>query len=539
MALNQEAHELPAEKQRQALDFMSEAPEELREKLSPMWKFCFVQWHIYDAGLEMIDKSKPLNECFTDDALLSDIESLQGLFDSGDLESATTTEKWTWKMLEAYPEPEQADTWSKAANIPMVKVGREERREGVSAFEGARYDKAYWHFWQGLKLIARAPVVQSGALAKLRCDLYKNKAAAALKLKMGRIALEAASAAVAIDSLDEKAWYRKAGALNMLGEEAEAKKAMKRAGLDELATGGAAASEMLALTSGQPAVQPGGKINMGAVEPDEIVPHSNMEELDPYLYWKLEEMVFIEHGVDSLAAVDLVMQIQSELPGMPIPQSLVFDCPTVAEAVEMLAARMNGGEDPELQKRLLNTIWRAMAKALGRDPVKSSLDGHSQPDAWPRSYTEEDAIEILTKLKAIYDADSWVQTTRSLARRVAFEHRSFLVNLRPKALQVQAAILEEYGFEPDAEGIRKLECAIVNVARRSSKVADVLTSVRVALHGGVNGMWAISGMENHDGELWADSHSMQSRVSFTKEDPFGPGRVNTNSTYSELIGVGA
>jgi hypothetical protein len=535
MALNSEAHELPPAKQRQALDFMQEASPELRERLSGLWKYCFTQWHIYDAGLEALEKDVPLAEALSDDVLSADIDSLQELLDSGDLESATTAEKWTWKLLEPVPAPESAAAWSKAASSPMVKVGREERKEGYNAFDAGRYDKAYWHFWQGLKLIARAPATQTGALAKLRCDLHKNKAAAAVKLKMGRVALSAANDALAIDSSDEKAWYRKACALELLGKAAEAKKAMKRAGIED--AGGEEAEEVptgiLALT-GKSLVSPDGKINLGSVVADEIsMPNTSVEELDPYLYWKLEEMVFIEQGVDSLAAVDMVFHIQSELNGMPIPQSLVFDYPSVAEAVEMLEKKMNGGEDPELRKLLLNTIWRGMSKALGRDPVKSALDGHLQPDAWPRDYTEEDAVAILTKLKAAYETDSWVQTTRSIARRAAFEHRSFLVNLRPKALKIQASILEENGFEADADGIRKLECALVNVARGSPKVAALMTQVRMALHGGSNGMWAIS-IENYDAELWADSHSMESRATFVKEDPFGKGRVNTNSTYSDL-----
>ena len=104
MILNQEAHELPPPKQRLALDFVEEAPFEIRMKLSPMWKYCFVQWHIYDAGLEAEERGVSLAVQLKDADLQADIESLRLLSDSGDLDQAATAEEWTWKMLQPLPE---------------------------------------------------------------------------------------------------------------------------------------------------------------------------------------------------------------------------------------------------------------------------------------------------------------------------------------------------------------------------------------------------------------------------------------------------
>mmetsp|Transcript_112730 Transcript_112730/g.319318 ORF Transcript_112730/g.319318 Transcript_112730/m.319318 type:complete len:558 (+) Transcript_112730:98-1771(+) len=520
MALNQEAHELPPDKQRQALDMVEEGTAEFKALLAPMWKYCFCQWHVYDAGLEAIAKGKSLREGFEDKSLLQDIESLRTLFDAGDLEKAATSEKWTWKLLEPFPEP-ATEGWDSTMAAPLLKVGREERHEGVAAFEEGRHDKAFWHFWQGLKLVARAPVTQSGPIAKLRLDLNKNKAAAALKLNLKRTALAAANAALAIDTKDEKAWYRKSCALEALGRDHEAKSALKQARLEKPAgEGSPALGGQAQAIKDKGAPQAG-----GAADPFEVPE----DELDPYLFWKFESMVFIEHGVNSIAALDMVMHIKAEL-DVPIPLTLVFDNPTVAEAASSLLMHIHGSDEPSMNKKVLSTLWRAMCKALGRDPVKVSMEGHLEPDCWPHSYTEDDATEILEQLKAAYSKDSWVQTTRQIMRKAQFEQRSFLVLLRLKALPVQIPILEDHGFEPTSEGMRKLECAITCVSRKSQKVHALLNEVRIALHGGPDGMWTMN-MDSTQTDAWFDSQSMQGRMKYTKEDPFGAMHVNTNSTY--------
>ena len=63
--------------------------------------------------------------------------------------------------------------------------------------------QAFWHFYQGQKLLAGAP--GGGPVAKLRSELLKNKSAAALRLGLARVALGAANAALGINQKDDKA----------------------------------------------------------------------------------------------------------------------------------------------------------------------------------------------------------------------------------------------------------------------------------------------------------------------------------------------
>mmetsp|Transcript_60975 Transcript_60975/g.196454 ORF Transcript_60975/g.196454 Transcript_60975/m.196454 type:complete len:555 (-) Transcript_60975:339-2003(-) len=517
MALNTEAHELPADKQRLAYDFVEEATPETRAKLAPMWKHCFVQWHIYDAGLEALAEGKSLRQSFDEPLLQADLDSLQALFESGDLEKAATAEKWTWKLLEPSPPAGSLQPWTEEVAGPMIKVGREERKEGVVAFEQERYDKAFWHFWQGLKLVARAPGSLSGPHAKLRCDLYKNKSAAALKLQMPRVALGAANEALSIDMRDEKAWYRKSCALEALERQEEAMAALAKAGLAGAKQDAQAQRAVGRAAAGQP--------QEPAVAPE--------EELEPPLHKLMESLVFIEVGVDSIAATDMIMHIQAELGTTPIPATLVFDCPTVYEAVTVLLSHINAADELYYRRKMNSTLWRAMCRSLGRDPVLDSMRGRKSPANWP-SYSQDEATAVLLDLKAAYDDESWVQQTMLLARKVAFEQRSFLVGLRSRVLEVQRPILEKYGFDADSEGLRSLECALVHAAMKSSRVDDLLQKVRVALQGGPNGMWTLN-MDPEEPGFWDDSRSMESRCFYTKEDPFGPKRVNTNSTYSNPL----
>jgi len=523
LMLNQEAHEMPAEKQRQALDMAEEAPAELREQLAPMWKYCFVQWHIYDAGLEAIEKGKPLRDGFGDELLLKDVESLRALFESGDLEKAKPAEKWTWKLLEPFPAAGSAEPWNDDTSAPMLQAGRQERKEGVAAFAEEQFERAFFHFWQGLKLLARAPPSLTGPHAKLRCDLYKNKAAAALKLKLGRVALRSATFAVAIDRKDPKAWYRKSCALELLGEHAEAKAAMAKAGLEKPE----AAKEHSAATAA--VLSPALNLSRRDAWDED-------GDLPPRHHARLESIVFIEVGIDSIAALDMIRHLQSELPDLPIPLTLVFDYPTVDEATSALLGRLNAAseDDPYMRARMNNTMWRAMCRALGTDPVKGVLEGRLGHVTWPE-ISEQEAREALSELKRAYEEEAFAQSVRQLAKRVAFEQRAFLVNLRALALEVQRPILEARGFDGDVEGLRRLEAAVLGAVARAEAPAvlrELLLACRVAQQGGPNGvMWTMN-MEANEGELWADCHSLQSWSSYVKADPFGPGRKNTNSVVS-------
>ncbi|CAE8686479.1 unnamed protein product [Polarella glacialis] len=491
---------------------VEEAPAELRAKLAPMWKYCFVQWHIYDAGLEALSKGRQLRAGFEDAELLSDVESLKALCESGDLDEAATAQEWTWKLLEPFAQAGSL-AWDEQTSARVLKDSRDERKDGIQAFSEERYEKALWHFRQGLKLLAGAPAM-AGPQNKLSGDLLKNRSAAALKLGMKRTALLAATAALAVNSSDEKAWYRKSCVLAEMGQEDESRLCMQKAGLTLPATPSYASS---------PAE---------VSRPQQVVRPVSESELDPALHRLFEDLVFLDIGVDSLIAVDMVMHLQAELPEAPIALTLIYDNPTVDEVITELLGISNAGKDDFLRRKMIGTVWRSVRRALGKDPLKGR-GGMLSGGRDRQDFSEEEAMGVLEDLQRAYEAESWVQTVRTLARKAAFEQRSFLLNLRSHAMSVQRPILQALGFSGDAQGLKKLECSIISCSRKSNRVCEKLKIVRMALQGGPNSMWAIN--VEAEGMPWTDVNCMQSRALYTKDDPFGPNRINTKSVMTGVL----
>jgi len=509
MILNQEAHELSPEKQQEALDFVQDASDELKSKLAPIWKYCFVQWHIYDVGLEALDRGAAVHAMLSDPDLLADIDNLKTMCDSGDLDEAATAENWTWKLLDPLPEAGSLVPWTDEVSTNLLKDCKEERHEGVLACDGARYDKALWHFMQGLRLMAPAPAI-GGPVAKMRGDLYKNKSAAALKLGLKRMALHAANGAIALNSKDEKAWYRKASALDALGNAKDYKLAMDKAGL--------------APPPKKPPPRAKKGARMDALAKPGVVVEEIPDELDPTLDSVFESLTFVEIGVDSVAAVELIRFLQAELRQIPLPLTFIYDFPQVKDAVTVILKKINSGKACYLRRRMTSLVWKATKSALGKDPMK----GRAASGPTSRNlYTEEEAMEILSDLQMAYEEKNFVKMNREIARQSAFEQRTFLVNLRPKALVAQTPILRRLGYSENTEGLRQLETSLIDCARKSERVKEKLKLVRIALQGGANGMWAIN--VESDAPAWSDSQSMQLRSIFEKADPFGARRVNTNA----------
>lgn len=448
IALNDEAFFLSKDNQCKALDFMEDAPPEIRVAMSSIWKYCFCQWLIYDAGCEAERNNSDLAEILSASEMAQDIDALKGFCESGGLEKAKKSEKWSWKMLEALPASGTSERGDDAA--PMVQAAREERSEGVDSFHLEHYSKAFWHFNQGIRFLARLPEPLTPVQSKLGCDLFKNIAAAALKLNMNRAAFNAAQSAINLYPDDQKAWFRKASALQNLDREEEATVAFLYAGYTEVE------KEL-----GPPVDAP----------PEGTAIDQAMQE-------SLERLAFLECGIDSMDAVEVIVIVQEQLPLYRIPQDLLFSCPTVGQAAAFVVE--NAGSD---FKATAETLWRAMCKVLGRDPlhVKSV----------PKLMSEEKALGALLFLLESYEAPEYVSKAKQLAKKVNYEYKPFLVHLRRHALQMQLQTLEIRSYPGTYEGMRKLECSIIACASKSRQVKDLLQTVRKACYGGQDGMWPI------------------------------------------------
>jgi acyl carrier protein len=445
IALSDEAFSMSIENQHAALDYMEEAPQHLRDALFPLWKFCFAQWIIFDAGKEAEAGKVPVAELLSSQEMIDDVESLRIFSENGGLDKCKKAEKWTWKMLEKLPVAGSADEYGAGNNSPIVQAAREERSDGCDDYNAGKWERAFWHFNQGIRHLARLPEPLTPLQVKLGCDLFKNVAAAALKLQMNRTALNAATAALGLSPEDQKAWFRKACALQNLDRDEEATEAFMYAGYVE------SEKEL------GPRVDP-------------------PTDMDTGKQAVIERLVFLECGIDSIDAVEMIAIIQDKLPNVQIPPSMVFDCPSVGEATRFLADKVNAS-----QIEILEIVYRAMCNVLNRDPLKVQFT--------PKVLSEEKALGALLTLAENYRDAKYIQKCGDLAKKADMEYKPFLQSLRRHALECQVQTLEIRGFPPTFEGMRRLECALIACAKSSRQVKELLKSARVAVYGGPEGMW--------------------------------------------------
>jgi hypothetical protein len=109
----------------------------------------------------------------------------------------------------------------------------------------------------------------------------------------------------------------------------------------------------------------------------------------------------------------------------------------------------------------------------------------------PSVISEEKALGALLSLLESYQNPDYVEKAIQIARRVDYDHRTFLEQLRRYALGMQTQTLQIRGFPETYEGMRKLEGACVVCARYSTQVKELLRIVRRACYGGQDGMWPI------------------------------------------------
>lgn len=463
IALSDEAFSLTKEKQCAALDFMEEAPGDLRDLLAPVWQHSFSQWLIYDAGCEANIRGTPLAEILASQQMKDDAKAIIAFADGGGFEKAKKAEKWTWKLLDKLPAAGTSE-WGDDSS-PMVLAAREERADGVAAYQEENYNKAFWHFNQGIRLLARLPEPLTLVQKKLGGDIFKNIAAAALKLDMARIALNSADAAIALFPEDQKAWFRKACALQVLDRDEEATTAFMYAGYAE---------EEKELG---PVVEP---------PPESSTITAAMQE-------SIEKLVFCQCGIDAMDAVDLMTLLQADV-DVTLPAEMIYMCPTVGEAATYICTKGNFDE-----KTIITNIYRAMCKVTNRDPLQVKHSG--------KPISEEKALGSLLTLLEAYEAPSYLKKVAEIAKKNEYQLRPFLFGLRRHSLEAQIQTLEIRGFPTTYEGMRKLDCAFLSCAKQSKQVKELLLTVQKARVGGKGpkGMWERAEYESETSKPKKDS----------------------------------
>lgn len=484
------------------VDLLEDSPEDMKRRIAPVFRYEAAQWFFYDVLMECeFETGEAFHESLEGGANEEDLVELQVAHAEG--RPMDLSEEWSWDLL---MQPAKGVHGELSA---ARSVAQNAKRAGTDAYKAGKPEQALARFSKGLRALhsLEKGVRESGPMATIHLDLLKRKALVASGLQMPHTELRTAEAALVLSPQDAKAWYRKANALEQLGQDEKAQEALQRAGLPSLTLD----SESLKAAPAPPRKPGINKKFKGAL---------SKREID-----ELRDTLWIELGMTSLRAVDFVTKLKRALGGsIPVPTSLVLTHFSFGDFLEQIKAYMMGSYgagdnvsealETEIEVKAADVIWGCILDVLGYDPRK--LGPQAEP---PTRLDREQADKLLDYLQAVYSGENYKNKTRVLAKSTNFDMRSFLTKLRPVAMEVQGAVLVSMGFDKTDDGLQKAEAAIMRHANYSKELYEKVCKTREAAYGGPNGLYTVF-MDEQNTDCRTDFEGMEARAQFLKRNPF-------------------
>merc|ERR1719454_1068946 len=124
--------------------------------------------------------------------------------------------------------------------VKCLNWGQKCKKDGMVEWERGNYEEALASWRQAEEALKKFKAPESDKngnkiIADLRIAVLKNVAQAAIKCEYYSEALDAADDAIRLDEQDHKAWFRRACALEGLGDFEKAQEALSK--IDEIAVG--------------------------------------------------------------------------------------------------------------------------------------------------------------------------------------------------------------------------------------------------------------------------------------------------------------
>jgi len=227
------------EHRRMIADALEEAPADLKKLIAPMFHIRFVEdylWMIFD---ECAKKQKSFHDKLRDAGTMDQLLRMRENFQTGGEERMAELEKEWHAQCKAMSDAEERKKEQLPQNIDIhtlkhvLEYAQECKREGNFKFQEGLYEEALHIYSQADDVMKKWKVdKQLKNEAKWLKDYHlaclKNKAQAALKLELFQTALDASESALAIDTEDHKAWYRKVQAEKGLGKFKEAEESLAK-----------------------------------------------------------------------------------------------------------------------------------------------------------------------------------------------------------------------------------------------------------------------------------------------------------------------
>eukprot|EP00928_Gymnodinium_smaydae_P023424 TRINITY_DN1933_c1_g2_i2.p1 TRINITY_DN1933_c1_g2~~TRINITY_DN1933_c1_g2_i2.p1 ORF type:complete len:552 (+),score=172.26 TRINITY_DN1933_c1_g2_i2:65-1657(+) len=368
--------------------------------------------------------------------------------------------------------PERRQVLDARETQGVLEFGQRLKREGNEAFRNENWEAAITRYSQGdemLKNFAAEPHLeaQNAELKTMHRACLNNKATAALQMDQWQSALKAAEDALRIKQDDEKALFRKAGALEGLGRTREALET-----LDEVA---------------------------------EIA--EDIEDLE------LRASILADVGERSEAIKDVERRAAADFGRMlkRMGEKEVFGgnrflpdgtspAPALTGEEERQLKRMKDRQEYLAEKAKYMAEQRRQqgkpAIALAEEPLIPTPNA-ARPLAAARhversvTLTGKQAQQLLEELLATYSDEAFQEKVHKCARAVLFEMEPFLRRLKRVAFTVQEPLLQKWGFDPTEEGLQEMMLCLGDHTSKSDALKALAEQSTIALYGGEDGMWGL------------------------------------------------
>eukprot|EP00928_Gymnodinium_smaydae_P055587 TRINITY_DN39098_c0_g1_i1.p1 TRINITY_DN39098_c0_g1~~TRINITY_DN39098_c0_g1_i1.p1 ORF type:complete len:537 (+),score=104.54 TRINITY_DN39098_c0_g1_i1:105-1613(+) len=401
-------------------DALEVAPADIKKLIAPMFHIRIVDqflWMLYDECQKFqqnhLLESLPVKELFVqklrEDSTLTQLQKLREQFHEGGTERMESLENQFYGICTTMVEDQEKQKEEKPKPIDVhtlkevLEFAQECKRLGNEKFKEAAYEEALHIYSQGDEVMKKWYVQkhlknESKWLNDYHLACLKNKAQAALKLELFATALEAADAALALDGEDHKAWYRKVQAEKCLGRFEEAEESLNR--------------------------------------------------LEDVAQWCPDRLSILRDcKAERKRIQDAVVKHQQGTQEM------------LGKALE--TGVFSAERDKEEQEK---NARKAAALQAERDQEKArrAVEQQAPPKKLERSITLTAALagELLDELADSYEQKWYQERVQKCGRDSRGDKWVFLSRLRDIAFEVQKPILEKWGFDGTAQGVREMQAAI-------------------------------------------------------------------------------
>lgn len=445
-------------------EMLEDCPIDIKRLVAPIAKYKIVENLLMNVYQEAEETGVPFDELMRRPETLSELHCARKRLDEGgDAEAQRLLDEMDNMVKRAEEEiaeerkREEKERGRVVIDMQGLKIaldfGQKCKKDGLVEWDRGNYEEAIASWRQGDETLKkfRAPknaVSENMLLIDLHSAVLKNLAQAAIKLEHWGEAAEAADRVLAMNCDDHKAWFRKACALEGMGNFQDARLCLDR--IEEIAVGRPDRDRLV-------------KDCQGKREKFQAAEERHCAEQQRMLKRGLRRGIF---SIDREASNAEQKEDASTQGGAVGSSAEPSPAPLAAEA-QRPAAEGGAGS----------------SKAQPQEAAESAQA--PQPKERMR-ITRDGAWDLLDDLEEAYKDPWFVKRVDKLIVDVMFDPRRFTQLLGPVALDAQRPVLEKWGFEPSAEGLQEMRLALRDHTRgpnKDIKLRERAEAVHKALHG--------------------------------------------------------